>query len=337
MNDTTQARRGPAAWLLVFGLLASWAQSAQAQWPPHPVAGSGPAAASTAAMAQHYPIVDAAAKGVAGKLREIYGGRGDVQISAGPAGHVVVHAVPQVQQEVANWLGREGLIASTVQGAQQNAAQTVAYREPERVQTQAWQLRNLTARDFESKLTKTWGTSLQSSQDPVGDVATFRFPPTTAGTTSIVVDRRTNTATVASPASSAASWQRLLTILDSRPKSTDERTSIIPLVKADPATIRRAVTLLSKLFSEAHSNRKQHIGQFVSMLFQEAGGAAQPAQPAQPPAPRPAVPAGDATAQAIPAGGAASAASMEAIARINNVQIEILDDVIVVRGRKEDV
>src|SRR6185436_7156298 len=45
---------------------------------------------------------------------------------------------------------------------------------------------------------------------------------------------------------------------------------------------------------------------------------------------------GDIASQAI-SPGAASAASMEAIARINNVQIEILEDVIVVRGRKEDV
>jgi len=46
---------------------------------------------------------------------------------------------------------------------------------------------------------------------------------------------------------------------------------------------------------------------------------------------------GDIAAQAVAPSGGASAASMEAIARINNVQIEILEDVIVVRGRKEDV
>src|SRR5439155_13821186 len=67
-------------------------------------------------------------------------------------------------------------------------------------------------------------------------------------------------------------------------------------------------------------------------------GAAQPAGGAQPAAPAAgAAPAADTTTQAVPAAPGASAASMEAIARINNVQIEILDDVIVVRGRKEDV
>src|SRR5439155_8667682 len=67
-------------------------------------------------------------------------------------------------------------------------------------------------------------------------------------------------------------------------------------------------------------------------------GAAQPAGGAQPAAPAAgAAPAADTTTQAVPAAPGASAASMEAIARINNVQIEILDDVIVVRGRREDV
>jgi type II secretion system protein D len=124
----------------------------------------------------------------------------------------------------------------------------------------------------------------------------------------------------------------------------------MPVSKSDPATLRRAVNLLTQIFGGATPHRKKHIGQFVSMFFQpEAGAVAQLAQqpvaqqpaapaPAAPPAAMPNAPAGggDIASQAI-SPGAASAASMEAIARINNVQIEILEDVIVVRGRKEDV
>jgi type II secretion system protein D len=195
-------------------------------------------------------------------------------------------------------------------------------------------MRQLNAKDFEARLVSTWNAKLQSSQDPVGDVATFRFPPTPAGTTSIMVDRRTNTATVAAPKFSASSWDRLMAVLDSRPKTADERTSIVPVKSADKTALHKAAALLKQLFaSAAQSQRKQHIGQFVSMLFaQEAlaqNALAQVQPPPQPPAD---------TTQAIPsAGPRPSAESMEAIARINNVQIEILDDVIVVRGRREDV
>src|SRR5262245_2988745 len=327
MNHSTPICRISGGWILAAGLLAGLpSQTAHAQRPPF---GPRPAAAPAvpAAHIQVYQIVGAAPKGVAGKLKDLYTGRADVQISDSITGQVIVQAAPSVQQEIGRWLASEGLIAQPQHNAQpQNLVQAAspqkpAFSEPQRMHTQSWQLRHVTARDFETKLVKTWGPRLQSSHDSVGDVATFRFPANSGGT-SIVVDRRTNTATVASPASSASSWQRLLTILDSTPPKAGEQTQIIPLVKADPVAIRKAVTLLTQVFSAADTRRKQHIGQFVSMLFQqpEAGGAQPPPMPAAPGAP------GD-TAQAIPT-GAASAASMEAIARINNVQIEILDDVI---------
>lgn len=285
---------------------------------------------------QVYSIVGAAAKGVAGKLKDMYSGRNDIQVFATNAGHVVVNAPPEVQHDVSRWLASEGLIEQVAPAAAALAPRNIGPQTPQQIVTQSWQLRNLAAKDFESRLVKAWGSRLQTSQDQVGDVATFRFPPTQAGTASIVVDRRTNTATIAAPASSASAWQRLMSVLDSRPKSPSERTAIVPIVKSDPSTIQRAVSLLQQLFSAAYPRRKQHIGQFVTMLFQAE--AAQPAGGAQPP-PLPAapVPAGDTTAQAVPSAGAPSIASMEAIARINNVQIEILDDVIVVRGRREDV
>src|SRR5439155_10423182 len=103
--------------------------------------------------------------------------------------------------------------------------------------------------------------------------------------------------------------------------------------RADPSTIRRAATLLSQYFSgSADPHRKLHIGQFVSMLFQQAalaqvaaqpaGGAQPPAPPAPPPGaplPGPAAAPGLETAAQPLTPGAPSIASMEAIARINKV------------------
>jgi general secretion pathway protein D len=338
MNHNPRTRRG---WqiqaLLACLLVVLAAHLAQAQIPQLPQPGATaapPPLNSPSNLMQVHSIVGAAAKGVAGKLKDMYTGRSDVQVFATNAGHVVVNAPPVVQQEVSRWLADEGLV-EPVAPAAAIAPRPLSSQTPQQMVTQSWQLRNLAARDFESRLVKAWGAKLQTSQDQVGDVATFRFPPTHSGTASIVVDRRTNTATVAAPASSVSAWQRLMNILDSRPQSPNERTAIIPVVQSDPSTIQRAVSLLKQLFSAAYPRRKQHIGQFVSMLFQAE--AAQPAGGAQPPVPPPPAPIGDTTAQAVPSAGAPSIASMEAIARINNVQIEILDDVIVVRGRREDV
>ncbi|HEY2415109.1 MAG TPA: secretin N-terminal domain-containing protein [Pirellulaceae bacterium] len=351
----------PANRIALSGLLAIIGQAALlAQAPPFasgpPVLRQQPIPIFPAGPAQDYQVLGAV-KGVVAKLKLIYAGRTDVQFSEA-SGKLLVVGPESIHQEVSQWLASEGLLPPPTPPA----IKPVIYTEPQTVQTQVWQFKNLSARDFENKLAKTWGTSLQSSQDTAGDVATFRFPPSAGGSTSIIVDRRANTASISSPPASAASWQRLMSVLDSRPRSASEKTAIVPVSKSDPATLRRAVSLLTQIFGGGESRRKQHIGQFVSMLFQpDAGPAAQlaqqpPAQLAQQPvaqvAQQPAAPApaaappvvapsapaggGDVTSQAI-APSAASAQSMEALARINNVQIEILEDVIVVRGRKEDV
>lgn len=364
MNHIPLAPRGPSRRILAVALAAFLVTRAALGQGPTPFAtqqppqnaGSPLAAPSPSAGVQVHSIVGANAKGVAAKLKQIYAGYPGLSINDAANNQIIVQGPPAAQQEVARWLSTEGLVATSAPprlapgqpgipmqaGERGQPVQPVAFNEPQRGVTRTWQLKHLGAKDFEAKLAKTWGAALQSSQDPVGEIATFRFPPTAAGTTSIVVDRRANTATITAPKSSAGSWERLVTVLDSRPTRPGEQTAIMPLIKSDPDTIRRAAALLMQYFSTpADPHRKQHIGQFVSMLFQaergQAGGGAQPAAP-PPPAPAAAGPAPGVETAAQPlSAGSPSIASMEAIARINNVQIEILDDVIVVRGRKEDV
>lgn len=283
---------------------------------------------------QTYALVGAAAKGVAGKLRDVYSGRKEVQISDTPDGKLLVQAPLAVQQEVERWLQAENLVPGAVRPAA--AFEPAPRQTAQRVVTQSWVLRNVSARDFEAKLTTAWGPRLQSSQDSVGDVRTFRFPPSPAGATSIVVDRRSNTAIVAAPETAAEAWRRLVQIFDELPASNNERLSVVPLAHADAGTVRKAARMLTELFALADNRRKRHVGQFVSMLFQQEGGGAQAAPPQAAPPQAPAAPGSEST-QAIPSTGGPSASSMEQLARINNVQIEILDDIVVVRGRKEDV
>src|SRR5262245_55345094 len=112
MNIIPRTRRGNRGWAIVASLLASAALiPAQAQGPPVVrVAANSPAGGAAATM-QAYPIFGAAAKGVAAKLKEMYAGRTDAQFADTTAGHVVVIAPPAVQNEVAGWLGAQGLVA----------------------------------------------------------------------------------------------------------------------------------------------------------------------------------------------------------------------------------
>ena len=348
-----------------------WGQMPPTQFPVTPAA-RHPAPPSTAAPApgvartgvpagpasvmQVYPLAGASPTGVAAKLRELFGGRGEVEVSADrTAAQIAVLAPPGTQQAIASWLASNGLLASEVAPAAAQMPLRPAATAAQRIVSQVWPLRHVNWKEFEARLASTWGRELQASHDPVGDMATFRFPASTAGTTTLVVDRRNGRATIAAPESSLPAWMRLMQFLDAPAGDPEEQTAIVPIPKADPQAIERAVFLLTQAppANGQAVRRRQHVGQFVGMLFQPpgpagaadaAGGAfggvrlaqatqpAQPAQPAQPPA-APLVPE---QVQAIPL-GTTPPGSVEALARINNVQIEVLDDVVVIKGRREDV
>src|SRR5262249_32084796 len=156
----------------------------------------------------------------------------------------------EAQPEIFRWLAAQGLLAVTPTASFEPVKLSPGSVSPaapsHHMVTQLWQLRNLTSRDFEARLVRTWGASLQSSQDAVGEVATFRFGTNSATATSIVVDRRANTATISSPQATAATWLRLVSMLDARPATADERISVLPVAKADPSTIRKAVGLMQQ-------------------------------------------------------------------------------------------
>lgn len=326
----------------------------------------GPAAGASAArlgggapvVVQLYPLAGASPTGVAAKLREVFAGRGDVEVSADrTASQIAVLAPPATQQEIAYWLASNGLLAGDVMPAAAQMPARPAPAAPQQIVSQVWPLRHLSWREFESRLASTWGSELQASHDPAGDMATYRFPASAAGATTLVVDRRNGRATIATPASSLPAWMRLMQFLDAPASDPEERTAIVPVPKADPEAVQRAVRLLSEVPPPGGQalRRRQHVGQFVGLLFQPpgpegaagaaAGGvqlaqATQPAQAAQPAQPaqgaQPAPPPVAEQVQAIPL-GTTPPGSVEALARINNVQIEVLDDVVVIKGRREDV
>src|SRR5262245_46504616 len=345
MNDfTRRLTQRLISGAMVCAAASVIAASATAQMPP----GGPPSPPQPQPVTvQGYPIADADVIGVAGKLQEIYSQRPDVRIAGDPRmQQVVVIAPANVQQEIGGWLAVKRLLPLGPAGGSPNLPAPPAAEQPQPVFTQAWQLRNLTWKEFENHLTKAWGNKLESSQDSVGDVATFRFPQSPAGRTSVVVDRRIGRVTITGPQSTAASWQRVMSVLDSRPKTTDEKTSIVPLTRADRQTVRRAIDLVGQVVSTYDPRKKQHIGQFVSMIFQPDGGAAtegqtagaatqpvaamqQSAAGAQPPAPPP---------ESVAVGEAPPGSVAEAVGRlVGNVQIEILDDVVIVVGRAQDV
>src|SRR5262249_26984400 len=117
---------------------------------------------SPSTTVQGYPIADADVIGVAGKLQAIYSQRPDVRIAGDPpTQQVVVIAPPQIQQEIGGWLAVKRLLPTGPAGGSPNLPPP-AVEQPQPIFTQAWQLRNLTWKEFENHLAKAWGPKLET-------------------------------------------------------------------------------------------------------------------------------------------------------------------------------
>ena len=183
----------------------------------------------------------------------------------------------------------------------------------------------LSPEEFEGRLFAIWGHRAQATQDLATQTATFHLPAGASGETVVQIDRRAGQVRVAAPARTAAAWLRLLKGIDAR-QVAGNQTAVIPVSKSDPRTIERTVALIKAAKgASGSSHQKRHIGQFVSMLFQPEG-----AQPPPPPADAGAQPPAEGPPGEARAGG-------DPFSGIGNVRIEILDDQIIVIGKKEDV
>src|SRR5207237_28575 len=95
MNHTTRFARRPASWALAVAFVAIMASAAPAQPPsqlPSQRSAQAPATAPTTSAAtpvQAHAIIGANAKGVAAKLKEIYGAQPNLLITDTIGGQIV--------------------------------------------------------------------------------------------------------------------------------------------------------------------------------------------------------------------------------------------------------
>ena len=306
-----------------------------------------PPAQVAAAVVEGYSVAAGELDRLAGQLQQRYAQRADVRV-AGDArtGRIVVFAPPDVQREVAVWLSQAA--APAAQAPADPPRDPIAAQAAQRQRSlERLHLAHLSWRDFETKLFRIWGARLTAATSAEGDAAQFQIKGE-QGTTTFEVDRRRGQVTIDAPGNSARDWLKVLQAIDAPAGEGGQQAEVVQLDKADPSMILRAVSLIRTAMSQDplgrySPHRKNHIGQFVSMIFQQEGEAAQPAaQPVQPAQPegQPAQPMQPGEGQPGPE-GQPGAEGVEGdpldSGRIGAVEIDIVGDVIVVRGRRQDV
>ena len=356
------ASRFSERWLagpLAVALVLASGPPARSQVAAPPAPGAAAAGAAQASVVQSYEAPGGDLNQVVALLQKRVEGRG--RIFADPRTRKVVAVAPaEVQREITSWLTQyaAGLAqaAGGGEGADIQLAPT-AQVDPHRRSSQRLALKHLAWRDLEERLFRIWGGRVTAATNETGDRARFQIT-SASGQTTLEVDRRNGHVNIDAPGNTANSWLKVLEAIDAAPPQQGHESRVVPLDKADPTMVLRAVSLIRAAMGDsplgATRNQKTHIGQFVSMVFQPEGGqppaaganqpAAQPgeAQPGiQPPAGQPAVGQpgeGQPVEGQVPAGQVEAA--MQAIDSLRlrgNVTIEIVGDVLVVRGPREDV
>jgi general secretion pathway protein D len=296
-----------------------------------PARPTNPQAAAPAGVIEGHLVPAGDLSVMVAALQKHYQGRGDVRLAAEPRTRkIVAVAPPEVQREIAQWIAAQS--ASAPLAGVQPASADVPAEEAAARSTDRVALAESTWHEFEQRLFRIWGNRLTAATNAAEDMALFRIR-TTKGETTLEVDRRNGQVTITAPGNSAASWRKVVQTIDSTPPAgRDAR--IVPLENADPNAVLRAISLIRAATGQnlLASQRKQHIGQFVSMIFQQEGAGADAGQAAPPPVAPPGQPGGEA-----PVPGAEGGEEGGPNADISGVTIDIIDGQAIIRGRKEDV
>lgn len=321
---------------------------------------AAPAAPAVPNVVKLYKVPAERLAEIVAELQNEFAGQPSIHVGADEqTSNLVVVAPSAVHQQVTRQLEADAAPPAAAQAAPAaNAAEPAA--EPARIGRTAHALKNISPRDAELELAGIWGKTAAFGTSRGGETTTVRIPAGNHGEVLLVVDHDRSLVTIDAPQNSLESWQRVIANIDSPRRTAANQVGVIPFDRADPLKIRRAIELIHTatknpaalpsrgIGASGTPGRRQHIGQFVSMIFQDgqaAGG--QPAAGAQPggqPAAQPggAQPGGDQPPPAIevqPGAEVGGEGAAEALSRIGNVQIEFVPglDILIIRGNRRDV
>ena len=142
-------------------------------------------------------------------------------------------------------------------------------------------LQSISGRELEDGLTRLWGQRLTRTATNDGEVAVLSLASDSGQQPVLQVDLRHDSVSFLGSPESVQVWQRVVQALD-RPRGvTEQQTDLVPLSRADPKKVQRAVNLLQTGGSAAGTPAAR----LASMPAQQEGAAPPSASAAAPAAP----------------------------------------------------
>lgn len=276
-------------------------------------------------------------------LRKQYPANTGVRVATDQrTGQLLVIAPPAVHQQIARQL-----VGTNVAQPVQPAPAT----EPAVERTQAnHQFENINWHEFEDMLRRLWGDRLLLTNHENGAKSLVQMPETGDQTPIMQIDRRRDQLAIAGPKPMTDAWMQVAKVLDAPADSPRKNLQLVPVKRADPDTVRKAVRLIDNAAKVAgqqnatadairlnpRNGDRRWGGDLITSIFQPAP-AAKPQEQPKPPAPPKADPQ-DPPAENNPVEGIVGA-SDEDTGAIGPVRIEFIESlgVFIVSGNKRDV
>lgn len=309
-------------------------QEQVAEEPQRPQA--APEVLRNATELQAYSIAPNRLEQVALELKQKYESRRDVQINVNQrTKQMFVTAPLAVHEEIAVFLAPEAPEEKALP-APKPVEQRIMPPAEQRVRG-THPLKHVSAQDFELALARIWAKRANFTTSHDRHSTLVKVPFGKEGLVAITIDHERDLVTIDMPRTAQDSWRQVLKAIDSPHRAGGIQSELVALNRAEPDKVQKALELIRAVTLPfmPGSGPKQHIGQFVSMIFQQE----PPAEAAQPPAGDP--PAGERPAGEQPAGERpAEEEGLEGDeGKIGPVRIEYIEglDIFLIFGKKKDV
>ena len=182
-------------------------------------------------------------------------------------GQIVVIADDAIHQQVAQYI-------QTIKPATDSNIRPVSSSTQQAIH----RLRNIDWKQFEASVQSMFGGKLKVSMNQTGELASIAIPSRSGNGALLQINRTANTVTIQGAAVAQQAWLKIASLLDTPSTGEDERTGIVPVEKASPSTVNRAVNLVEQAGKSAISqgaalqktgNRKAWGGDLVSSIFNQ--------------------------------------------------------------------
>lgn len=322
MHPDCHERRYSVRHLLALGLaLTLVLASPRENWAQQPSAG-----APTDVRA--YPAPAGAVNAIADALRKQYAQSSDVTIIPDASrGQLLVSAPPALHTQIAASLGKLPGAAKPLSPAMSGKSETLRHA-----------LSKTTPLELERSLIAAAHGGLRFQRSTVQAIDEAELPTAAGQTVNLKVDHNARTVELTGEPRLAQGWLDVIRSFDQRSPG-GEAARLVAVERTEPERLNHALEVIRSIMqaNELARTRRQHIGQFVGMVFQ------QPEQEARQPFPLPRredqPEAGDMPPpeeQPMP-----PPAEEEGLGAgpLGNVQIEIVEElgIIIVRGKQKDV